>query len=120
MATISKPSTPGWQRVIARYHKVKSRYVSPYSLQAQTQLFSGDQWSFDLFLPPLTLSQAGAWKSFLHELARDNDNFSFVCANYVPAGVSSPMLVRLTGSDVSWDIDEMMFFGLNFSVEADI
>lgn len=120
MATIVKPASPGWQKVIARYHKVKARYVSPFSLQAQTQLYSGELWGFDLFLPPMTLTQSGAWKTFLHELARDNDNFSFVCANYVPTGVTSPILVRLVGGDVSWDIDEIMFFGMSFSVEADI
>lgn len=119
MATIVKPSTPGWARVIPHYSKVSARYKSPFSLQGQTQLFSGEQWTFDLFLPPLTEAQSADWLDFLHELARDNDSFSLAITNYVPSAVSSPMLVRLIDTTVSWNIDVMKFYGINFSVEED-
>lgn len=117
MATLTKPSAPGWQRVVAHYHKVKSRHESPFSLLAQTQIFSGEKWQFDLTLPPLTEAQAGAWLTFVYGLAKADDNFSFVCTDYVPSAVSSPMSVRLIGGDCSWDINEMMFYGMAFSVE---
>ena len=119
MATISKPSSPGWRSVIPHYHKVKSRFVSPFSLESQTQVFAGEQWSFDLELPPMKIADAADWLTFLHELARDDDNFSLVITNYVPSAVSSPMLVRLIGGDVQWDINEIKFYGLSFAVEED-
>lgn len=120
MATITKPSSPGWSRVVSHYHKVTARYQSPFTLQAQTQLYSGEQWSFDLSLPSMNATDAAAWLTFLHELARDNDNFSLVVTGYVPSGVSSPMLVRLILPTVTWDIDETMRYGITFSVEQDI
>lgn len=119
MATIVKPSSPGWQRVVPRYRKVKSRHVSPFSLQAQTQIWDGAAWQFDLYLPPMTATEAADWLTFVYNLARNNDNFSLVVTGYVPAAVSSPMLVRLIGSQVSWDISEIKRYGLSFSVEED-
>lgn len=119
MATITKPSTPSWNRVVSHFRKVTSRHTSPFSLSTQTQLYSGEAWQFDLFLPSMKQTQAAAWLAFLHELARDNDNFSFACPLYVPAGVSSPRLVRLVSPNISWDINEAMLYGINFSVEDD-
>lgn len=120
MATITKPAAPGWKGVSARYRKVKSRFPNPFTLQTQTQIWSGEQWVFDLTLPPMSQATAAAWMAFLHELARDNDNFSLVCANYVPAGVTSPRLVRLVGNEAAWDINDAMMFGISFTVEDDI
>lgn len=120
MATLTKPSSPGWQRVVPHYRKVKSRHTSPFSLQAQTQLFSGDSWSFDLYLPPMTATEAADWLTFVYTLAKNNDNFNLVVTGYVPTAISSPMAVRLIGSNVSWDISEIKRYGLSFSVEQDI
>ena len=119
MATITKPSSPGWKAVNARYRKVKRTFPNPYTLQKKTQMWSGESWSFDLTLPPMTETQAASWLTFLHELVRDNDNFSLVCSSYVPAGVSSPRLVRFVGNVTQWSIDDAMMFGMTFVVEDD-
>lgn len=119
MATLTKPSTPGWRSVAPRFRKVKARNVSPFTLQAQTYLYPGEQWSFDLSLPSMSTAQAGAWMTFLHQMAKSNDTFELVVTGYVPAGVTSPMTVRLAGNgnECNWDINTAKRFGLSFTVE---
>lgn len=122
MATLTKPASPGWRSVTPHFKKVKARNTSPFTLQSQTYLYAGEQWSFDLSLPSMSTAQAGAWLTFLHQLAKSNDTFELVVTGYVPTGVTSPMTVELAGngSECSWDIDVAKRFGLSFTVQQKI
>lgn len=120
MATLTKPSAPGWQSVKAHYQRAKARNVSPFTFQAQTYIHPGERWVFELTLPPLrTTATALSWMAFLRDLAKNNDTFELVVTNYVPTGVSSPMTVRLAdaGNAVSWGINTAKFYGFSFTVE---
>jgi len=120
MATITKPTAPGWQSVKAHYQRAKARNVSPFTFQAQTYIHQGERWVFELTLPPLrTTATALSWMAFLRDLAKGDNTFSLAVANYVPSDVTSPMTVRLAdaGNAVSWDIDTAKFFGFSFTVE---
>lgn len=119
MATLTKPSSPGWRSVTPHFIKAKSRHVSPFTFQSQTILHDGERWSFDLELPSMSATQAATWLTFLHDLAKSNDTFPLVVTGYVPTGVSSPMTVRLAGqgNECSWTVDTAKRYGLSFSVE---
>jgi len=119
MATLTKPTAPGWRSVTARFVKAKARSVSPFTFQEQTYLWAGERWAFDLELPSMSASRAADWLTFLHQLAKSNDTFSLSVTGYVPTGVTSPMTVRLAGAgnECSWSIDTAKRFGLSFSVE---
>lgn len=120
MATITKPASPGWRSIRARYVKAKARNVSPFTFQSQTYVHSGERWEFDLIIPPVkTTATALAWMAFLRDLAKADNTFSLVVTNYVPSDVASPMTVRLAGAgnEVAWDVDTAKLYGFAFTVE---
>lgn len=116
MATLTKPSSPGWRSVTATFVQSKARLESPFSYRSQTQIHAGSKWQFELELPPMTASAADAWKVFLHELERDDDDFALVVTGYVPTGISSPMTVRLI-SKPQWSHTGKNFVSVSFVVE---
>jgi len=117
MATLTKPSAPGWRSVKPKFTKAKARNTSPFTFQSQTYLHAGSKWTFDLELPSMSTAQALTWMTFLRNLCANDDTFALAVTNYVPADVSSPMTVRLVGNEINWDIDCAKRFGISFTVE---
>lgn len=117
MAEITKPSSPGWQRVSAQYRKAKSRHVSPFSLTSQTYVWSGSLWTFTFHLPPMKTAQAADWLAFLKDLVDGDNYFSCNVSLYVPSGVTSPMNLRLADNVIDWDVDRAKLFGITFTAE---
>ena len=116
MATITKPSTPGYKVVTAVYRKVKARHVSPFSLVSQTYIWSGEIWIFTIEMPPMKEATAAAWKVFLHELARDEDTWSQDMSDYLPSGVTGTRTLRLVG-DPAWIVGDGNLHAVTFTAE---
>lgn len=126
MAAITKPSAPGWSSVAPRYHKVKPRNVSPFTLASQAYVWAGENWTFTFSLPPLKDPTAAlAWITFLRDLAKDNNYFVCNVAPYTPADVGTTsgsarnLNLRLTSPDATWDVNTAMLFGITFEAEID-
>lgn len=117
MALLTKPSAPGFRSVNATFRKVRPKNVNPFTLTSQMFMWSGSQWIFDFTLPPLSVSQAVAWKAFLVELASGDNTFVQNVSLYVPATVGPNMTLRLINPEVSWDIDTARRFGISFICE---
>ncbi len=120
MATLTKPSTPGWKSVRVAYRKAKGSSQSPFTFHRQVYLHPGEIFSFALELPPIKdQTVAAAWITFLRNLAKNDDTFKLVTTGYVPSGVPSPMTVRLaeSGNEASWDVGTAKVFGISFTVE---
>lgn len=120
MALISKPSSPGWRSVRVTYEKAKKRNVSQFTFQAQTYIEQGERWLFEFTLPNMNTTQAGAWWTFLHSLAKNDDTFSCNVSAYVPSGAPGTMTLRLAGqgNQASWDLDEIKRGGITFIAET--
>jgi hypothetical protein len=115
MATL--PTSPGWRAVSAKYQRAQARTVSPFTYQAQTQLWSGERWEFEFQLPPMKTAAAGAWLTFLHTLAKNAETFSCDVSRYVPTGVSGTMTLRLTDGQAGWNLSQARMFGITFKAE---
>jgi hypothetical protein len=115
MASI--PSSPGFRSVRTTFEKAQMRTISPFTFQAQTQLWSGSRWVFEISLPPMKASEASNWITFLHTLANTADTFSKDMSAYIPSGVTGTMTLRLTEGQTSWDVDDAKTFGITFKVE---
>lgn len=117
MATLTKPTTPGFRSVKARFVKVKASAVSTFTLQTQTTLWSGERWEFEISLPSMTKEQADPWLTLLINMLKNDDVFVLDVSRYIPAAFGTSKTVRLQGNISEWDIDVIKRVGLTFVVE---
>lgn len=74
---VTPPSTPKPSRVEWSQRVVTSVSQSPFTLQTQTQEWSGDGWIVDVSFDPLTRVEAAPWIAFLASLRGPKGTFYF-------------------------------------------
>jgi hypothetical protein len=115
MATF--PTSPGIRSCIPRYRKARSRSVSEFTFQAQTYLFSGERWEFEITFPSMSATDAATVISFLHTMCSTGDTTSKDMSAYLPSSVTGTRTLRLVDPQVEWSVDEMKRFGVTFTLE---
>ena len=98
---LSMPSAPGFQKFNQIATNVVGVSKSPFTLQVQTYEWQGEDWSFDLSLPPMKFDQANAWVTFLVSLRGQLGTFYLGDdTNLEPEGVATgtPLVHGAQGS----------------------
>jgi hypothetical protein len=66
---IDPPTTPGFRGIVLRMNDTVAETRSPFSAQAQQQLWPGaDWWEAEIEMPPLQPLQTAAWQSWFAAL----------------------------------------------------
>lgn len=119
MATITKPSIPGWQKVEPSYRKVMARHVSPYTLLTQAQTWSGEDYHFVFTFPPMKQTNGLLALKFLRDLQNGDNKWLEDVTRYVSSDVSdkAAMPLRVVPGSVTTQIDEGLVYRISFEAE---
>lgn len=119
MATITKPSIPGWQKVEPSYRKVMARHVSPYTLLTQAQTWSGEDYRFVFTFPPMKQTNGLLALKFLRDLMNGDNKWIEDVTRYVSSDVpdKAAMPLRVVPGSVTTQIDEGLIYRISFEAE---
>ena len=119
MATITKPSIPGWQKVEPSYQKVMARHVSPSTLLTQAQTWSGEDYHFVFTFPPMKQTNGLLALKFLRDLQNGDNKWLEDVTRYVSSDVSdkAAMPLRVVPGSVVVSVDVGLVYRISFEAE---